>query len=118
MSWFLIVCALLLLMVCTDMPVALAIGSSALFLLIVVGVPMTIVPLSIFNSMLSFPLLAIPLFMFLGAIMEKVGIADVMVDFATSLVGWLKGGLAMTKSAFCFKAEMASALTKSLADFL
>jgi len=95
MSWFLIVCVLLLLMVCTNMPVALAIGSSALLVLIIVGVPMTIVPLAVFNSMLSFPLLAIPLFMFLGAIMERVGIADVMVDFATSLVGWLKGGLAM-----------------------
>lgn len=95
MSWFLIVCVLLLLMICTNMPVALAIGSSALLVLIIVGVPMTIVPLSIFSSMLSFTLLAIPLFMFLGAILEKVGIADVMVDFATSLVGWLKGGLAM-----------------------
>lgn len=95
MTWFLIIIALLLSMVAISVPIAFAIGASALVVLLIKGVPQAIVPLAVFNSTLSFPLLAIPLFMFVGALMERAGIADTLVDFASALVGWVKGGLAM-----------------------
>ncbi|PPA68481.1 TRAP transporter large permease [Jeotgalibacillus proteolyticus] len=43
----------------------------------------------------SFPLMAIPLFMLAGKIMEKGGISQRLVDFASSLVGSLTGGFAI-----------------------
>ncbi len=43
----------------------------------------------------SFPLMAIPLFMLAGKIMEKGGISKRLVDFASSLVGSVTGGFAI-----------------------
>ncbi|MCK6205248.1 TRAP transporter large permease [Bacillus infantis] len=43
----------------------------------------------------SFPLMAIPLFMLAGKIMEKGGISKRLVDFASSLVGSISGGFAI-----------------------
>ena len=40
-------------------------------------------------------LLAIPLFILAGALMESGGISERIVDLATALVGWVRGGLAM-----------------------
>ena len=42
----------------------------------------------------SFHLLAVPLFMFAGALMEAGGISRRIIDLANALVGWLPGGLA------------------------
>jgi C4-dicarboxylate transporter DctM subunit len=42
----------------------------------------------------SFHLLAVPLFMFAGVLMERGGISRRIIDFANALVGWLPGGLA------------------------
>ena len=42
----------------------------------------------------SFHLMAVPLFMFTGTIMEAGGISQRIIDFANALVGWLPGGLA------------------------
>ncbi|GHC38941.1 C4-dicarboxylate ABC transporter [Aidingimonas halophila] len=42
----------------------------------------------------SFPLLAIPLFMLAGGIMNKSGISERLFDFCRALVGHLRGGLA------------------------
>ena len=44
----------------------------------------------------NFSLLAIPFFMFAGQLMERTGITDAIVDFANSLIGWVRGGLACT----------------------
>jgi len=41
----------------------------------------------------SFPLLAVPFFIFAGNLMNNAGITNRIYDFALSLVGWLKGGL-------------------------
>ena len=42
----------------------------------------------------SFPLMAVPLFMIAGQLMEAGGISRRIVDLANALVGWLPGGLA------------------------
>ena len=41
----------------------------------------------------SFPLLAVPFFIFAGNLMNNAGITNRIYDFALALVGWLKGGL-------------------------
>ena len=41
----------------------------------------------------SFPLLAVPFFIFAGNLMNSAGITNRIYNFALALVGWLKGGL-------------------------
>jgi C4-dicarboxylate transporter DctM subunit len=47
-----------------------------------------------YNGATNFPLLAIPLFILAGAIMNASGISQRLVAFASSLFGWVRGGLA------------------------
>ena len=53
------------------------------------------VPLNLFAGASSFPLLAIPLFILAGGLMETGGISQRLVNLANSLVGFIRGGLAM-----------------------
>jgi len=50
--------------------------------------------LVIYNGATNFPLLAIPLFILAGAIMNASGISQRLIAFASSLFGWMRGGLA------------------------
>jgi tripartite ATP-independent transporter DctM subunit len=58
--------------------------------------PLVVVPLRLFNGSDSFPMVAVPLFILSGALMNRAGISRRLVDFAASLVGFVRGGLAMT----------------------
>ncbi len=53
------------------------------------------------NGLDSFPLLAVPFFILAGAIMDAGGISRRIVDFASALVGPVKGGLAMVAVISC-----------------
>jgi tripartite ATP-independent transporter DctM subunit len=48
-----------------------------------------------YNGAKSFPLIAIPLFILAGAIMNSSGISRRLIAFASALVGFIKGGLSM-----------------------
>jgi C4-dicarboxylate transporter, DctM subunit len=77
------------------MPIAFAIGAgSALSMVFLFKVPLAVVVQCMFTSNDSFPLIAIPLFMLSGVLMESGGISRRLVNFASSLVGFIHGGLA------------------------
>ncbi len=77
-------------------PVAFTVGMAGLIGLWWSGrYPLAIIMQQIFQGVDSFVLLAIPLFILAGALMETGGIAVRLVRFAQSLVGWVRGGLAM-----------------------
>jgi tripartite ATP-independent transporter DctM subunit len=57
------------------------------------GIPAGIIPQKVAQSANSFPLLAAPLFILMGNIMNSAGITDRIFAFATACVGWLRGGL-------------------------
>jgi C4-dicarboxylate transporter DctM subunit len=77
-------------------PVAFAIGAAGLAGLLYSGeFPLIIIMQQIHQSVDSFVLLAIPLFIFAGMLMETGGIAIRLVRLAQALVGWIRGGLAM-----------------------
>jgi tripartite ATP-independent transporter DctM subunit len=77
-------------------PVAYTVGMAALIGLWWNGAyPLTIIVQQVFLSVDSFVLLAIPLFILAGALMETGGIAVRLVSFAQALIGWIRGGLAM-----------------------
>jgi len=94
---------LMFLLMALGLPVALAIGLPAIGLIITPGVfPDTVtlaalgqtVVQQLFSGVDSFDLLAVPLFMIAGSIMEVGGISRRLIDFCNSLVGWAPGGLA------------------------
>lgn len=77
-------------------PIAFTLGIVGLIAVLVAGViNPQIVPLTIFNGFQSYTLIAIPLFILMGQIMTQSSIATRLIDFATSLVGFIKGGLGM-----------------------
>ncbi len=79
-----------------DVPIAVAMGLSSLcYLLIQTDIPLMVVPQTMYNGTESFILLAIPLFIFAGKLMDRGGLSQKIVNFASSLVGFIKGGLAM-----------------------
>lgn len=85
----------LLFLFAINTPIAIAIGVSSIFALLVQGdFPLMMVAQRMFSGTDSFHLMAVPLFMFAGVLMEAGGISRRIIDFANSLVGWLPGGLA------------------------
>ena len=76
-------------------PMAVAIGAAGLGALLLSGdAPAMLAVQRMVAGADSFPLMAVPLFMIAGQLMEAGGISRRMVDLADALVGWLPGGLA------------------------
>ncbi len=51
--------------------------------------------LSVYDGATSFPLIAIPLFILAGALMNTGGISTRLIAFVSALIGFVRGGLAM-----------------------
>lgn len=79
--------------VAIGIPVVFALGVANIVLLSLLDIPFTVLAARMIAGMNSFPLLAIPFFMFVGEIMNRGGIARRLVNFADSLVGHITGGL-------------------------
>src|SRR5690348_15366320 len=81
-------------MMTTGVPVAIAMAGSALVYVLLTGdTPPFVVVHRMISGIDSFPLLAVPFFIFAGNLMNNAGITNRIYDFALALVGWLKGGL-------------------------
>jgi tripartite ATP-independent transporter DctM subunit len=77
-------------------PIAFAMGVAAIVVIpFAGGVPMQMLTHRLVMSADSFTLLAIPLFVLAGALMETGGIASKLVNLAKALVGFIRGGLGM-----------------------
>ena len=78
-------------------PIAVAILAALLFFMGMGEAPYTlrIVPTEIFKGLNSFPLLAIPLFVLAGELMNESGITGRIIAFANVLVGRMRAGLAL-----------------------
>ncbi len=85
----------LLLFFAINTPIAIAIGISSVIAILLQGdFPLMMIAQRMFSGTDSFHLMAVPLFMFAGVLMEAGGISRRIIDFANALVGWLPGGLA------------------------
>ena len=83
------------------MPVAFAIGLSAVCTILYEGLPVAVVFQRMMSGMNVFSFLAIPFFIFAGELMLYGGIADRSSRFAKSLVGHVRGGLGMSNVVAC-----------------
>lgn len=88
---------LLVAMIAINVPIALAICAVAL-----VGVwvgkgvfGFYDAALTVFDAATNFPLIAIPLFILAGALMNTGGISRRLIDFTSAFIGFVRGGLAM-----------------------
>lgn len=82
------------LMLLIGVPVALGVGISSMLYLALNGKDLVILTQRIFAGGDSFTLMAIPLFIFAGEIMNACGVTKRIVGFANELVGFIPGGLA------------------------
>ncbi|MES1924552.1 TRAP transporter large permease [Salinisphaera sp. T31B1] len=74
------------------------------------------VALTMYDGAASFPLLAIPLFVFAGAIMNASSIARRLIDLASAMVGFIRGGLSLvTIGSSIFFAEISGSAVAGVA---
>lgn len=96
MSLFVMLAALML-MIAIDVPIGVALGLVAVSAMTLTWGPHVIpnMGLTLMDSATNFTLIAIPLFILAGAIMNTGGISRRLLAFVSSLVGFVRGGLAM-----------------------
>ncbi len=96
-----ILCLSFLLLLLIGVPVAFAIGLSAVATILYEGLPLAVVFQRMTSGMNIFSFLAIPFFIFAGELMLYGGVADRIVAFARNLVGHIRGGLGMSNVVAC-----------------
>ena len=89
-----IVIASFLVLFLLGFPVVLAIGLPCLAYLFINGIPVDLVAQRMLYALDSFPLIAVPVFLFVGSVMNCSGISHYIYQFANTAVGRLPGGLA------------------------
>jgi len=87
----------MLALVLIDVPIAVALGIAAVAAMVTTQGPDILpnVAIVMYNGATNFPLIAIPLFILAGAIMNHSGISRRLIAFASALLGFVRGGLAM-----------------------
>lgn len=83
-----------MLLACLGLPIAFAMGVTALAALWATGVDFSMVPQRMMHAVNSFPLMSIPFFMLAGELMIKAGIVERLIALANSVVGRVRGGMA------------------------
>ncbi|THF61830.1 TRAP transporter large permease subunit [Pseudothauera nasutitermitis] len=84
------------------MPVSIALGLTVLtFLFGFTNVPLESVALKLFTGIEKFEIMAIPFFVLAGNFLTHGGVARRMIDFASCMVGHLRGGLGMSSVFAC-----------------
>ncbi len=84
-----------LLLIVLRLPIAYAVGISTVLCLLSMDTPLTTLSMQIVRGMWSYSLMAVPFFIAMGGLMGSGGISEKLVALANSLVGWMRGGLAM-----------------------
>ncbi len=87
----------LLAMICLNVPIAVALAVSAIIgLLATEGMGSLVsVALDMYDGSTKFALIAIPMFVLAGAIMNAGGVTDRLINFVSAMIGFVRGGLAM-----------------------
>ncbi|PJC85843.1 C4-dicarboxylate ABC transporter permease [Vibrio sp. HA2012] len=101
MDTFLITMAVFVILLFIGMPIAISIGMSTAFALVLADIPMSFISQTSFTALDSFTYLAIPMFILSGFVMEKGGLSSRIVNFASSLVGRAPGGLGIVTVVAC-----------------
>jgi tripartite ATP-independent transporter DctM subunit len=90
-----LLCVFVLLLV-IGVPIGFAMLGSAILVIAIDGIPVSVAAQRVATSVQSFPLLAVPLFTLAGALMNESGISERLFAFTRAFVGHIRGGLAQT----------------------
>lgn len=87
----------LLAMIFINVPIAVALALAGILgILLTQGVnSLVTIAISMYGGSTNFSLIAIPMFVLAGAIMNAGGITDRLINFVSALIGFVRGGLAM-----------------------
>ena len=97
-----IIFGILLALMLTGMPISISLGLTVLtFLFTMTQVPLEAVALKLFTGIEKFEIMAIPFFILAGNFLTHGGVARRMINFATSMVGHWRGGLAQSGVIAC-----------------
>jgi C4-dicarboxylate transporter DctM subunit len=97
-----IIFALLVALMLTGMPISIALGLTVLtFVFTMTNVSLQTVALKLFTGIEKFEIMAVPFFILAGNFLTHGGVARRMINFATSMVGHLHGGLALAGIVAC-----------------
>ena len=89
--------ATMVVLIAVNTPIAFAVGlACVVYVLLRADLPLIVVPHRVIAGMDSFLLLALPLFVLAGDLMNTGGVTERLVGFARALVGHIRGGLGMT----------------------
>ena len=105
-------------LLCISAPITVALGGWAMAYALISGnVPITTLIQTTFGGLATFPLLAIPLFMLAGNLMNEGGITPDLVRFARLLLGHINGGLGLATILACaiFSAISGAAVATAVA---
>lgn len=108
----------LLALVLVDIPIAVALGlASVAAMALETGLrDLPNIPLTLFDGAVKFSLIAVPLFILAGAIMNASGISRRLIALTSSLIGFVRGGLAMvTIGTSLFFAEISGSAVADVA---
>lgn len=96
MTNILIIAVVFLILLLLGVPVAFSLGIPCVIWVFLLhpGMPATVVAQNVMSYMLSFTLISMPGFLFVGRLMNTCGITDRLFKFAIALVGRWRGGLA------------------------
>jgi tripartite ATP-independent transporter DctM subunit len=83
-----------LLALLAGLPMYVSMGLAVLAFLWLGGFPVTMLPQKMAGSVNSFPLVAAPLFILMGNLLGAARLTDRIVDFASAIIGWVRGGYA------------------------
>ncbi len=82
-------------------PIFLVIGFWVVGVSLVIDFTLANIGVTLYEGLNFFGLLALPLFIMTGDLIKAAGIAKRLSDFAYSILGWLRGGLAMASLGAC-----------------
>lgn len=82
-------------MIVLRFPIAFAIGISSVVTTLYLGLPLMQIAQLMVKGVNVFSLMAVPFFIIAGEIMGAGGISDRLIALSNSLIGWMRGGLAM-----------------------
>ena len=108
----------LLALVLADVPIAVALGlASVVAMVLETGLrDLPNVPLTLFDGAVKFSLIAVPLFILAGAIMNASGISRRLIALTSALIGFVRGGLSMvTIGTSLFFAEISGSAVADVA---
>jgi tripartite ATP-independent transporter DctM subunit len=81
-------------MLLAGVPIAVALGLAGTLAIWLAGQPILAVPTNVYAGIAKYPLIAIPMFVLVGSVFDRTGVALRLVRFATALVGAGRGALA------------------------